>query len=1678
MSFRFTRRAVAAAVAVVVGAVAGPLLAAPTPAGASSSTVETYDAYANGGAGEVVASSVSSFTLDNITYTTDAATESGVYTSSTNNGTVDDAPLSTGPTDGVLMINDTGNDPVTEVTITLADGDPMSVSSFDFDEGLSNGTIYVIPDGNAANKVTLSGSQLSGLVNLSGNANFKSDTSIEILDSGDSGNFTPTLNNFTYTDLSSPPVLTSSGGTTSFVEGDDVAQTPSTPVPVDPGMTLTDGDSTTATAATVSITTNLQSNLDMLSFTNTSSATYGNIFGTYDAGTGTLSLSSSGGTATIAQWQAALDAVTYTDTAATPNPATRTVSFEVTSDGFTASNIVTKQVSVTTTDQIPVVRTTGGTTSYEAGAPAVTIDSGVTVTDPDTATQASATVSLSTGFHSGDTLSFTNGSATLYGNIAVASYNSATGVLTLVSAGASATDAQWTNALEAVTFSSTSTSYGNRTVSFVANDGTDNSTPATKTVDLTAGPTITTDSGSAAFVAGDNTLSTPVAVDSGVTVSDGSTATLVSTTVSITGGLRSGEDVLSFTNNGATMGNIAGSYNASTGVLTLTSSSDSASIAQWQAALEAVTYTDTAITPNNATRTVSFSTTDFNAVTSATATRNVTVVDTDQTPIVTATGGTTLNYAGGDTPQTVDGGITVSDRDNTTQASARVSITTGFHSGDTLGFSNTSATLYGNISVQSYDSATGVLTLSSAGATATDAQWANALSAVTFSSTSSTFSSRTVSFVVNDGTENSPAATDTVNLSDPVAVTTDSGSAAFVAGDNTASTPVTVDAGLTVADAGTSTMTSATVSVSTNFQAGEDVLLFTNDGSTMGNITGSYNAPTGVLTLTSSGNSATRAQWQNALEAVTYTDTAVTPNNATRTISFSVTDANAYTSNTATRNVTVADTDQTPIITATGGTTLNYVAGASAATIDSSVTVSDLDNTTQSSGMVAITIGFHSGDTLSFTNTSATLYGNITGSYDAGTAVLTLTSAGSTATDAQWANAFSAVEFSAGAVAPGGNRTVSFSLNDGTESSVAATDTVSVSAPPHLTPDLGPATFVAGDNTTSTPVPVDPGLLVTDGSASTLASATASVTSNFQGGEDVLGFTNDGATTGNIIGFYDTSSGVLTLASAGATATLTQWQNALDAVTYTDTAVTPDNATRTVSFNALDTSFNNSNTATRNVTVSDTDQTPIVTATSGTDTYTTAAPEPAQAVDGGITVSDLDNPTLASATVTITSDFVSGEDVLVFVNDGSTMGNIAGTYDASTGVLALSSAGATATLAQWQAALGAVTFQDLGQPPTPGPRTVSFAVNDGTENSAAATKTLDVSYTALAVSTAELPSATSGTSYSSTIAATGGLGATSWSVTSGSLPVGLTLDSASGVLQGTPTTSGNYSFAVEVTDANGDTASQSLTLQVAAAPVAPSHAHGGYWLAGSDGGVFAFGDARYLGSMSGQHLNAPIVGMAPTPDAKGYWLVASDGGVFAFGDAGFYGSAGSLHLNKPIVAIAATSDGLGYWLVASDGGVFAYGDASFYGSTGALHLNSPIASIATTAGGDGYWLVASDGGVFSFGDAPFDGSLAGQHLSAPITAMAPTSDGSGYWLVGADGSVANFGDARSQGSLTGQHLDAPIVGIDPTSAGNGYWLVASDGGVFTCGDAPFAGSLGGQPLSAPIVGTSAPHSAT
>jgi len=76
---------------------------------------------------------------------------------------------------------------------------------------------------------------------------------------------------------------------------------------------------------------------------------------------------------------------------------------------------------------------------------------------------------------------------------------------------------------------------------------------------------------------------------------------------------------------------------------------------------------------------------------------------------------------------------------------------------------------------------------------------------------------------------------------------------------------------------------------------------------------------------------------------------------------------------------------------------------------------------------------------------------------------------------------------------------------------------------------------------------------------------------------------------------------------------------------------------------------------------------------------------------------------------------------------------------------------------------------------------------------------------------------------------------------------------------------------------------------------------------------------------------AATTGIDSSPSGAGYRLIGADGGVFAFGDDPFHGSMGGLTLNAPVIGIARDSATGGYWEVATDGGVFAF-DAAFFGA--------------------------------------------------------------------------------------------------------------------------------------------------
>jgi len=119
-----------------------------------------------------------------------------------------------------------------------------------------------------------------------------------------------------------------------------------------------------------------------------------------------------------------------------------------------------------------------------------------------------------------------------------------------------------------------------------------------------------------------------------------------------------------------------------------------------------------------------------------------------------------------------------------------------------------------------------------------------------------------------------------------------------------------------------------------------------------------------------------------------------------------------------------------------------------------------------------------------------------------------------------------------------------------------------------------------------------------------------------------------------------------------------------------------------------------------------------------------------------------------------------------------------------------------------------------GTPTALGP--FSFTVQVAAGNGTSATQALSITVTApVSITTTTLPGATTGVAYNQSLVSTGGSTPFTWSVSAGALPNGLSLSSA-GVISGTPSATGTFTFTARVAAGNGTTATRSLTITVTA----------------------------------------------------------------------------------------------------------------------------------------------------------------------------------------------------------------------------------------------------------------------
>ncbi|MFO1341828.1 MAG: Ig-like domain-containing protein [Burkholderiales bacterium] len=405
----------------------------------------------------------------------------------------------------------------------------------------------------------------------------------------------------------------------------------------------------------------------------------------------------------------------------------------------------------------------------------------------------------------------------------------------------------------------------------------------------------------------------------------------------------------------------------------------------------------------------------------------------------------------------------------------------------------------------------------------------------------------------------------------------------------------------------------------------------------------------------------------------------------------------------ATQNfvINVTPVNDAPVLTA--GATLAYTENGPAAVIDNTITITDIDSANLVGATVVISGNYQNGqDVLAFVNASG-----ITGNFVAGTGTLTLTGSSSLA---NYQTALRSVTYVNTSDNPSAlTRTVSWTVDDGgATANLSNTATSSI----NVTPVNDAPVVVAGNTVTYTEnspaIALSPGLTANDVDSANLTATTVQITGNYFNGQDVLSFVN----AGGIAGVFSVATGTMTLTGSASVAT---WQTALRSVAYVNTSENPSTLARTVTWIVNDGAAL-SLPVTSTVNVVAVNDAPVLTA-GATLAFTEGGS--AAVVDGTVTVSDVDSVNLTSATVQITANYANGEDVLAFVNAGG----ITGSFAPATGTLTLTG---VATLANYQAALRSVTYNNTSITPSTLARTVTWIGNDGALPSAPVTSTINV----------------------------------------------------------------------------------------------------------------------------------------------------------------------------------------------------------------------------------------------------------------------------------------------------------------------------------------------------------------
>ncbi|MEP1090049.1 MAG: tandem-95 repeat protein [Rhizobiaceae bacterium] len=904
--------------------------------------------------------------------------------------------------------------------------------------------------------------------------------------------------------------------------------------------------------------------------------------------------------------------ITFTPQADYFGPASFTYTID---DGNGLQDTATVNLTITSVNDLPVIDLdtgsggTGYSTTYVENAVAVTVvDPTVSITDVDHTNLTGASVSLTNG-QIGDLLQVGSLPAGISATVSPATALTTPGSATVTLSG-SATLADYQTALQAITYVSISDNPGatTRTISTTVNDGVASSVAAVSSVAVTP------------------VNDAPVAAGDGTYTFDEDTNFVIGEAALLANDSDAENDGLTIQ---AVQNPVNGTVSLLAGVVTFIPTADYSGVASFEYVVQ-----------------------DGNGG-SDTATVTLSVSPVNDAPVLdldTGAGGTSYNTAyteNGSAVAVVDASVSVTDVDGGSFAGAALVLSNG-QVGDILNVGSLPVGITAVVTPAIALTVAGSITVQLSG-TGTSADYQTAMQAVTFESQSDDpgATARTVFVSVNDGVTNSATATSTIAV-----------------------TPVN-DAPTAAADG--------------TYTASEDTPFVIAEASLLANDTDPENDPLSILSVQSPVNGTVSLAGGN----VTFTP--ATDYSGLASFTYTVQDTSGATS-TAIVNLTVNSINDAPTIdldAGAGGTgyTTGYVENGTGITVvDASVSLADVDSSNMQGATVTLQNGF-AGDLLEVGSLPAGITAVVspaTALTGAGTVTVALSGS---ATVADYQTALQAVTYRSNTdQLDGTSRSVSVTVTDGSDASLASTTTIAVT-PVNDVPVAGAdGTYSFNEDSIFTIPNVS--LLANDTDLDGDGLSILSVQSPVNGSVVLDGF-------GNVV--------------------FTPTPTYSGPASFTYTVQDPGGATdtATVSLNVL---------ILNDAPIVDLD---LSGAGSGFATSYTENGVGIAIVDSDISITDEDHTDAESATITLTNGQI-GDLLEVGVLPGGLTAVVSpATALTAPGIMTVTLNG-TASLADYQTALQALTYRSTSEDPVTTSREIEFVVSDGEDPSLVTTTSIAI----------------------------------------------------------------------------------------------------------------------------------------------------------------------------------------------------------------------------------------------------------------------------------------------------------------------------------------------------------------